>query len=112
MLIQMFFYVLMLMGIAALTIDMGYVRLTQSLMQNAADSAALEGLRQRDLQPVAYDGAKTYSACDVVSFSGQSWVSLQNANLGNQPDTSPAWWQQMDANAVRRALAGCMINQA
>src|SRR5438552_3292119 len=48
MLIQMFFYILMLFGIAALAIDMGYVRLTQSLMDNAADTAALEGLRQRD----------------------------------------------------------------
>jgi hypothetical protein len=48
MLIQIVFFIFMLISVAALIIDMGYVRLTQSQMQNAADMAALEGLRQRD----------------------------------------------------------------
>jgi hypothetical protein len=37
-----------LSGLLALAVDIGYARLTQSQMQNAADSAALEGLRKRD----------------------------------------------------------------
>jgi hypothetical protein len=38
-----------LMGLAAMVIDMGIVRVTQLRMQSAADAAALEGLRGRDL---------------------------------------------------------------
>jgi putative Flp pilus-assembly TadE/G-like protein len=36
-------------GVLALVIDVGYLRLTQTEMQNAADTAALEGLRKRDI---------------------------------------------------------------
>ena len=39
-----------LMGLAALVIDMGFARLAQRQMQTAVDSAALEGLRWRDVQ--------------------------------------------------------------
>src|SRR4029077_1413716 len=35
-------------AVLGLIIDIGYVRLTQAQMQNAADTAALEGLRTRD----------------------------------------------------------------
>ena len=38
------------MGLAALVIDLGFARLAQRQMQTAADSAALEGLRWRDVQ--------------------------------------------------------------
>ena len=46
-----FFAMLMfaLMGLAALVIDIGFARLTQRQMQTAVDSAALEGLRWKDL---------------------------------------------------------------
>ena len=50
MLIQIIFFILMLLGVAALIVDMGIAGLTQSQMQNAADTAALEGLRQRDAE--------------------------------------------------------------
>ena len=39
-----------LVGFAALIIDLGFARLTQRQMQMAADGAALEGLRWRDVQ--------------------------------------------------------------
>ena len=39
-----------LMGLAALVIDLGFARLAQQQMQSAADTAALEGLRWRDVQ--------------------------------------------------------------
>lgn len=41
-----------LMAIAALTIDVGLARLTQTQLQAAADTAALEALRRRDVYPV------------------------------------------------------------
>jgi len=46
MLIQVLFAIVMLLGITALYADLGLVRLAQLEMQNAADAAALEGLRQ------------------------------------------------------------------
>ncbi len=45
MLVQIFFIIFMLLGMTALYVDMGIARLTQSQMQNAADAAALEGLK-------------------------------------------------------------------
>ena len=39
-----------LMALAALIIDMGFVRLTQGQMQSGVNSTALEGLRWRDVQ--------------------------------------------------------------
>ena len=39
-----------LMGLAALVIDLGFARLAQRQMQTAVDSAALEGLRWRDVK--------------------------------------------------------------
>jgi hypothetical protein len=46
-----FFAMLMfaLMGLAALVIDIGFAKLTQRQMQTAVDSAAVEGLRWKDL---------------------------------------------------------------
>src|SRR5262249_6380441 len=35
----------------SLIVDMGYARLTQAQMQNAADAAALQGLRMRNIDP-------------------------------------------------------------
>jgi hypothetical protein len=51
MLIQILFAFFMLCGVAALYVDLGIARLTQVQMQNAADPAALEGLRWRDSPP-------------------------------------------------------------
>jgi Flp pilus assembly protein TadG len=48
MLVQIFFIMFLLIGVAAIYVDMGLARLTQSQMQNVADASALEGLRQRD----------------------------------------------------------------
>ena len=56
MLVQIALIAFALSGLLSLVIDIGYARLAQSQMQNAADSGALEGLRQRDnlaLNPAA-----------------------------------------------------------
>jgi hypothetical protein len=48
-LVQFALIVFALLGLLSLIIDVGYARLTQAQMQQAADSAALEGLRQRNV---------------------------------------------------------------
>jgi hypothetical protein len=48
-LVQVALIVFALCGLLSLVVDVGAVRLTQGQMQNAADAAALEGLRQRDV---------------------------------------------------------------
>ena len=54
MLVQFALIVFALCGLLSLVVDIGYARLTQGQMQIAADSAALEGLRQRDIGPTAF----------------------------------------------------------
>ena len=49
MLVQIALIVFALCGLLSLVVDIGYARLTQGQMQNAADAAALEGLRKRDV---------------------------------------------------------------
>ena len=49
MLVQIALIVFALVGLLSLVVDIGYARLTQGQMQSAADAAALEGLRQRDV---------------------------------------------------------------
>jgi hypothetical protein len=49
MLVQVALIVFALCGLLSLVVDVGAVRLTQGQMQNAADAAALEGLRKRDV---------------------------------------------------------------
>src|SRR5688572_22023680 len=49
MLVQVALLVFAFCGLLGLVVDVGYMRLTQSQMQTAADAAALEGLRKRDV---------------------------------------------------------------
>ena len=49
MLAQFALIVFALCAVLSLVVDVGYARLTQAQMQTAADAAALEGLRQRDV---------------------------------------------------------------
>lgn len=39
-----------------------------------------------------WDNSGTYALGDTVSADGSSWISLQDANSGNDPTTSPAFW--------------------
>jgi len=40
----------------------------------------------------AWSSGLTYMTGDVVGFSGSSYVSLTDSNIGNSPDRSPASW--------------------
>ncbi|MBP1627799.1 MAG: Collagen triple helix repeat-containing protein [Holophagaceae bacterium] len=46
--------------------------------------------------PVAFQGAwsaaTTYAAGDAISLNGNSYISLQNTNLNQNPATAPAYW--------------------
>lgn len=39
-----------------------------------------------------YAVTTAYSAASIVNYNGTTYISLQNANQGNEPDTSPGWW--------------------
>lgn len=39
-----------------------------------------------------WSNATQYAIGDAVFYNGSSYISLQNANTGNQPDTTPAQW--------------------
>jgi len=43
--------------------------------------------------PKLWISAHTYSAGEITQWNGVLYKSLQNNNQGNQPDTSPLWWE-------------------
>lgn len=55
-----------------------------------------------DAAIAAYNPATNYADRARVSYGGKYWYSIQAANLGNQPDVSPAWWRE-DSGAVEVA---------
>ena len=90
MIIQLTLFIFMLFGIAALTIDMGLVRLTQMQMQNAADTAALEGLRQRDamLPPAPVECPMDDPDClrRLAASNMAAWTFDNDFNTGQPED--------------------------
>ena len=78
-----------LMGLAALVIDLGFARLAQRQMQSAVDSAALEGLRWRDVQ----QGGSLPPAWLVnQDFQNQTGgVSSTGSLSPQQPDSVRRW---------------------
>lgn len=72
MLAQFTLLVFGIFAVLTLVIDMGLVTLTRVQMQNAADSAALEGVRQRDGVPddgYASDCVRRINARDLVRWT-------------------------------------------
>lgn len=69
MLVQVALVVFAICAMLSLVVDLGYARLTQAQMQNAADAAAIEGLRKRDAvagDPVASDLQRRTAASVLV----------------------------------------------
>lgn len=63
----------------------------------AITDAILTSTTAPELAPAAYNGATTYALNDTVSVAGSAglrtvYKSLQAANTGNTPASSPAWW--------------------
>jgi hypothetical protein len=46
----------------------------------------------------AYNAGTTYPEDAEVNYANSIYVSLQNSNTGNTPDTSPTWWIRKSAN--------------
>lgn len=40
----------------------------------------------------AYSAGTTYAKNDLVTYSGSSYVSVQNSNTGHTPDNTGSWW--------------------
>ncbi len=78
-----------LMALAALVIDMGFVRLAQRQMQTAVDSAALEGLRWRDAIPNSMNSDPEF--------------------LALQPDFNPTAPTPDDMDCARRLMASRVV---
>ncbi|HWB14894.1 MAG TPA: Tad domain-containing protein [Vicinamibacterales bacterium] len=74
MLVQIAFMLVALFGVAALTVDLGLARVTQSEMQTAADSAAIEGLRYRNISSDGFqsDCRRRVAAADMVRTTFQN----------------------------------------
>jgi hypothetical protein len=89
MLVQFALTAFALFGIAALTIDMGLARLTQSQMQTAADSAALEGVRYRN---VSEDGFESDCRRRFAAWKAVTQVFQDNGTqrFGAGPEVSLA----------------------
>ena len=69
-----------MLGMAALTIDWGFVTLTRVQMQNAVDTAVLEGLRQRDalgLGDGTSDAARREAAGNFVAWHFDNDIDLE-----------------------------------
>lgn len=76
MLLQSILLVFALLGVAALVVDMGYVRISQVQMQSGVDTAALEGLRGRDALGEAgrRDEASLFGARTYLDPAGERLV--------------------------------------
>lgn len=44
-----------------------------------------------------YDAAQEYFIGSITQFGSKLWMSRVASNIGNQPDTSPTQWAEMDA---------------
>ena len=97
-LFAMFFFGMM--GLAALVIDIAFVRFAQRNMQAAVDSAALEGLRWRDSIPSQWytPGNPTYDAivavCGAPFRQSPTSRAIRNGKLGPTKRVAgrPAIW--------------------
>ena len=100
MLIQLVFFIFMLMAVTALYVDLGLARLSQAQMQNAADTAALEGLRQRDAG--GGDTGRRAAAAKMAALTFDDDLNLSNGNtnrIGAGPDLVLSGGLDGDLNA-------------
>jgi hypothetical protein len=65
-LVQVALFAFAMCAMLSLIIDIGYARVAQGQMQNAADAAAIEGIRQRD---AVADGARRAAVNTVVGWT-------------------------------------------
>ena len=91
-LVQVSFLLLVLMGLAAVVIDLGIARMTQGFLQASADAATLEGLRQRDAldDAVASDAQRRAAASRFAALVfDEDADSATATNVAYQLGASP-----------------------
>lgn len=66
----------------------GYVEGKQQEMQAELDKFTYLGI---------YNNSTTYSKWNVVTYSGETYLSLVNTNLNHTPGTSPTYWSKIAA---------------
>jgi Carbohydrate binding domain. len=58
------------------------------------------------LEADEWDNATTYPYGDLVQYNGKLYRSLQDDNVGNEPDQSPTWWEYVgDYSSLGEAVA-------
>lgn len=137
MLVQIALVLSAVFAVASLAIDFGYATLTQVQMQNAADAAALEGIRFRNA--VADDGfasdcARRLAARDIVTWTfdddfnaatgdphafGAGPVIEFDAGVGDlealrgmRPGTPPVYKPTLELNQAGNVVHGDMVSGA
>ena len=70
----------------SITIPAGYEA------DSATVVAAISSMPAPKPSAAAYSKTHTYAQNDNATYNGVQYVSLQAANTGNEPDTSPTWW--------------------
>lgn len=61
---------------------------------NVGPSTALKGERGDPGVAIPWESGTTYPENAVVSYGDVLYVSLQDSNTGNTPDSSPSYWQE------------------
>lgn len=59
----------------------------------------------------AWDVGTTYATDDIVFDSGETWISLQDNNTGNDPSSSPAFWTENSVIPITPIATGIVVIQ-
>ena len=59
---------------------------------------SVEGFSDTRPNITAYAAGTTYAKLAVSRYSGYNYISLQDSNIGHQPNTSPDWWAKESVN--------------
>jgi hypothetical protein len=135
MLVQVAMIALAMFGILSLVIDMGYVTLTRVQMQNAADAAALEGVRNRnagadgfwsdclrrqgvnDLVHWTFDDdldpgsdPRNYGAGPVFGLDGGDGSDLNAYQMMAPPAATHVYKPDLRLNQTANAIEGDMVS--
>lgn len=112
LLMQVSFLLLVLMGLAALVIDLGMARVTQGFLQSSADAASLDGLRFRDVlltDPVASDVDRRLAASRAASRVHDEDLDLSTEARGLLLGGGPQF--QTGTTGIDSPAGGLLVGQ-
>lgn len=73
---------------------------------NIITSEELLGTLLLTLSFAAWSTIIGYNTGDVTAYSGVNYISIQDNNLNNEPDTSPSWWKATTSAGLPFSVAG------